>query len=70
MFGLGLQELVLLIIIGIPIFFWGWALVDILKNEFTGSNKVVWLLLVILVPFCFILYFIIGTKQKLPKNDK
>ena len=56
MFGLGLQELVLLII-WYPYIFWGWALVDILKNEFTGSNKVVWLLLVILVPFLFYLIF-------------
>ena len=46
------------------------ALVDILTSEFTESNKIVWLLVVILVPFIgFILYFLIGTKQKikLPK---
>jgi len=27
---------------------WIWALIDILKNEFIGPNKLVWLLLVIL----------------------
>lgn len=48
---------------------WLWALVDILKNEFTGSNKVIWLLLVIAVPLIgVILYYFIGREQKI--SDK
>lgn len=46
------------------------ALVDILRNEFTDSNKIVWLLVVILVPFLgYILYFFIGTKQKIKSTQ-
>jgi len=52
-------------IIIIPCIFWFWALIDILKNEFIGSNKVIWLLLVIFIPVLgFVLYFLIGRKQK------
>ena len=67
MLGLGMPEVVVLLVIGVALIFfifWGWALIDILKNEFSGSNKIIWLLLVIFVPISFILYFIIGTKQK------
>ena len=48
---------------------WIWALIDILKNEFIGPNKLVWLLLVILLPLIGVIcYYFIGTKQKLPPN--
>jgi hypothetical protein len=50
---------------------WIWALVDILKNEFTGSNKLIWLLAVIMIPMIgMILYFFIGREQKLGERDK
>ena len=42
------------------------ALVDILKNEFSGQNKIAWLLVVLFTNiFGAILYFLIGRKQKL-----
>ncbi len=45
-----------------------WALVDILKNEFTGYNKIIWLIVVILVPMAgFILYYFIGRDQKMTR---
>ncbi len=48
---------------------WVWALVDILKNEFAGPNKLVWLLLVIFLPLVGVIcYYFIGTTQKLPSN--
>ena len=48
---------------------WIWALIDILKNEFTGINKLIWLLLVIFLPLVgCICYYFIGMKQKLPPN--
>ncbi len=51
--------------------FWLWALIDILKNEFTGSNKLVWLLAVVLVPLIgVILYFFIGREQKIRNVEK
>ncbi len=45
---------------------WIWALVDILRNEFTGANKLIWLLVVIMIPMIgMILYFFIGREQKI-----
>ncbi|MFI1770135.1 PLD nuclease N-terminal domain-containing protein, partial [Thalassobellus citreus] len=42
------------------------ALVDILKSEFTGNNKIVWLLVVLFTNFFgTILYFLIGREQKI-----
>ncbi|MPR34947.1 PLDc N-terminal domain-containing protein [Salmonirosea aquatica] len=41
------------------------ALVDILKHNFTGSDKIIWVLIVLFLPFVgSILYFVIGSKQK------
>lgn len=54
-----------LFILFIPLLPWIIALVDILRSEFTGSNKIVWLLVVIFLPVIgFILYFLIGRNQK------
>lgn len=45
------------------------ALVDILRNEFTGSNKIVWVLVVLLFPLIGpILYFFMGPAQKVDKK--
>ncbi|MGJ8760252.1 MAG: PLD nuclease N-terminal domain-containing protein [Polaribacter sp.] len=42
------------------------ALVDILKSEFTGNNKIVWVLVVLFANFFgAILYFLIGREQKI-----
>ena len=44
------------------------AFIDILKNEFEGSNKLIWLLAVIFVPVIgSIVYFMIGKKQRILK---
>ena len=46
---------------------WIWALIDILKNEFTGLNKLIWFLLVVFLPLLGVIcYYFIGMKQKLP----
>ncbi len=51
--------------------FWLWALIDILRNEFTGSNKLVWLLAVVLVPLIgAVLYYFIGRDQKIGNMEK
>ena len=40
--------------------------IDILKNEFSGNNKIAWVLVVLLGNVLgALLYFIIGRKQKL-----
>ena len=44
------------------------ALVDILRNEFTGNNKIIWVLvLLFLEPINAILYYIIRYHQKIKK---
>jgi hypothetical protein len=44
------------------------AFIDILKNDFEGSNKLIWLLAVIFVPLIgSIVYFVIGKKQRIVK---
>lgn len=48
---------------------WIWALIDILKHEFIGINKLIWFLLVIFLPLVGVIcYYFIGMKQKLPTN--
>jgi hypothetical protein len=42
------------------------ALVDILRNEFTNNNKIIWVLVVLLSWIIgAILYFFIGRNQKI-----
>lgn len=42
------------------------ALIDILRNKFEGSNQLIWVLIILVLPLLGpILYFIIGTKQKI-----
>ncbi len=44
------------------------ALIDVLRNEFTGSNKLIWVLLILLLPVLGpLLYVLIGIKQKVKK---
>ena len=52
--------------LGIAAFiFWLWVLIDILRSEFTGTNKIVWLIAVILLPLLgAVLYWFIGREQK------
>jgi len=65
MFGLGVQELIILFFIFLPLILIISALVDILKSEFTGNNKIVWVLVVMFLPLLgSILYFVIGCNQK------
>ena len=62
------QLFLIFIILGvIPTFI---ALVDIVRNDFKGNNKVVWLILVLFGNlFGILLYFTIGRKQKLPETN-
>lgn len=49
---------------------WLRALFEILKCDFTGNNKIIWLLTVVLIPFIgAIAYFAIGRKQKIIKQE-
>lgn len=65
---IGLAEVLLILVIlsiiyALPFIL---ALIDILKSQFSGNDKIIWLLLIIFLPFIgSILYFLIGTKQKI-----
>lgn len=46
------------------------ALIDILRNKFNGNDKIVWVLVVLFFNLIgAILYFIIGTKQKIKNQN-
>jgi hypothetical protein len=62
--GLGL---LFLILVGLAVcFMWVIALVDILRSEFQGNDKVVWVLVVVFFLFLgSILYFIVGRSRKI-----
>jgi len=48
---------------------WVVALVDILRSNFEGNEKLLWVLLIIFLPFLgTILYFIIGRNKKVKDN--
>jgi len=50
----------------VALIIWGLGLIDILRNEFIGANKIIWLALVFFIPVLgTILYIIIGRKQKI-----
>lgn len=57
----------------IPLLIFGtylYVLIDILKSEFDGANKLIWLIVVFVLPFVgLILYFFIGRKQKIKKSN-
>ena len=69
MFGLGGTEVSIILVIFLvsllPAALTILALIDVLKNEFSGSNKVIWALVVLfLAPLGCVLYYFIGRKQK------
>ncbi len=65
--GLSVLELITLLFFMLtPFMLMLIALVDILKNNFEGYYKIVWILVVIFVPVIgAILYFVIGKQQKI-----
>jgi hypothetical protein len=57
--------IILMVIASLPVI----ALIDIIRNEFTGSNKLIWVIVVLLLPLLgTILYFLLGSQQKI--NEK
>jgi len=64
MAGIGIVGLIILVLLFLllPLI----ALVDVLMNEFTGSNKIIWVVLILFLPFLgAFLYFLVGTRQKI-----
>ncbi|WP_028376510.1 PLDc N-terminal domain-containing protein [Leeuwenhoekiella sp. MAR_2009_132] len=60
------QILLILIFMGLGVILPIVALVDIVKNDFKGNNKIVWVLIVIFFNLLgSILYFTLGKKQRI-----
>ncbi|RSC95055.1 PLD nuclease N-terminal domain-containing protein [Tenacibaculum singaporense] len=63
---IGVWQLILILIILLGIIPTIIAPIDILKSEFKGNNKIVWILIVLLANFFgAVLYFLIGREQKI-----
>ncbi|MDN3666025.1 PLDc N-terminal domain-containing protein [Algibacter miyuki] len=63
--GLFIWQAIILISIGL----WIYCLIDILKNKFAQNDKIIWILVVILIPFIgSLLYLFIGKNKKLKSN--
>jgi len=65
--SIGPVELMLILIfLGIPAILWIWAIVDILRSDFTDSTtKLIWLIVIVFLPVLgAILYLLIGRNQK------
>ena len=61
--GISVYELLVIFFL-ITFILWVIAFISVLRNEFTGNNKLIWILVVIFVPFIgSIAYFFIGRKQ-------
>jgi hypothetical protein len=59
--------LLLWTLLSIPIvLLWVAALVSVLRNDFEGNDKIVWIVLIVFLPFIgSILYFAIGRSKRI-----
>ncbi|WP_340113840.1 PLD nuclease N-terminal domain-containing protein [Maribellus mangrovi] len=64
---IGPQEIIILLFVSLFLFILPIiALVDIIRSEFTGNNKIIWVLIVIFFNVIgSILYFLMGKNQKI-----
>jgi len=66
-FSLGLFTWQALLLISIGL--WIFCLIDILRNQFQKNDKVIWILVIILIPILgSLLYLFIGKSKKLKLN--
>ena len=65
---MGIYEIAVLLVV-FTFILWIIAFISVLRNEFTGNNKLIWLLAVVFVPLIgSIAYFFIGKKQRVMKG--
>ena len=59
--GISIYEIMVLFFL-LTVILWVVAFISVLRNEFTGNNKLIWVLVVVFVPFIgSIAYFFIGS---------
>ncbi|UMB53813.1 PLDc N-terminal domain-containing protein [Lutibacter sp. A64] len=65
-FGLFFWQIIIIISIILPII----ALIDILKNDFKGNEKLIWVLIVLFLSLIgVLLYYKFGIKQKIQRKN-
>lgn len=65
-FGLGILMtlFIILFVILLPIL----ALISVLMNDFQGNDKIIWVLIIIFLPFLgSLLYFLVGRDRRINK---
>jgi len=61
--GLLVTLLVIIFIIFLPVL----ALISVVTNQFPGNEKLVWVLIIIFLPFLgSLIYFLVGRDRRLP----
>jgi uncharacterized membrane protein YczE len=62
----GVQEILILMVIGLLFAFWLWMLVDCLKNQaLQGTEKIVWVLVIIFLhALGALVYFFVGRSKR------
>jgi hypothetical protein len=63
--GIGVQEIIVLLLLVLPLALFLWAIIDLIKRNFSNStNKIIWALVIIFVPFIgSILYLAVGRRN-------
>lgn len=65
-FAFGIWQLIIIIIAVCCLLFPVLALISILKNDFNGNDKIIWVLVVLFLPFFgTILYFLLGRPKRI-----
>jgi|PlaIllAssembly_1097288.scaffolds.fasta_scaffold1145134_1 cytochrome bd-type quinol oxidase subunit 1 len=63
---------IIFLIVGLGVVFLGLtlvAIIDVLRNEFTENNKLIWILVILFLgPLGAILYFVLGKQHKIKPN--
>jgi len=69
MIGIGLPELIVLVVV-FHFILWLIATICILRSKFVGHYKIIWLLVVLVLPLIGpIAYFAMGKKQKIRTGE-
>ena len=64
--NIGVSEIIVIFFVLLPALLIIISLMDILKSNFEGNNKLIWVFIVVMLPVIGpILYFIIGRDQRI-----
>ena len=63
--SLGYPELLILLVIFVGFIFWVWMLIDCASNEPSGTEKIVWILVILLASFLgAAIYFLVQRPKR------